>query len=192
MADLEDYSGEFRPDLKMEDFSKEALVRLWHLGASLYIGLDGLYYTLIREKWGEEKARELGAEIWLRKGFASDLEVQRGRQAMNIWGDNVASLFKYFQIDPGAAGVLADCKYELKDNNHGIFTVKRCRPLEYWEKHGETRMQKYGCEELDIPGFQRAAELFNPKMRATPLKLPPRKNKDDICCIWEFKVEPET
>ena len=79
MADLEDYSGEFRPDLKMEDFSKEALVRLWHLGASLYIGLDGLYYTLIREKWGEDKARDLGSEIWLRKGFASDLEVQRGR-----------------------------------------------------------------------------------------------------------------
>ena len=189
MAELKDYSGEFRPDLKMEDFSKEALVRLWRLGASLYIDLTGLYYTLHREKWGEDKARELDVEIWLRKGFATDQEVRRGREAMNIWGDDVASLFKYFQIDPGGAGVLPDCKYELKDKNHGIFTVKRCLPLEYFERHGETVLQKLACEEVDIPSFQRTAELFNPKMKATPLKLPPRKSKEDFACQWEFKLE---
>jgi hypothetical protein len=188
-AELKDYSGEFRPDLKMEDFSKEALVKLWQLGAKLYIGLDGLYYSLNREKFGEDKARELAVEVWLRKGFAADQEVRRGREAMNIWGDDVASLFKFFQIDPGCAGVMPDVKYELKGKNHGIFTVKRCLSLEYFEKHGETSLQKHACEDLDILGFQRAAELFNPKIKATAVKLPPRKNREEIACQWEFKIE---
>ena len=29
MEKLADYSGDLRPDLRMEDFSSEALVRLW-------------------------------------------------------------------------------------------------------------------------------------------------------------------
>jgi hypothetical protein len=50
MSDLEDYSGEFRPDLNMQDFSKDALVRLWQAGGKLYIGLDGLWYNMMTDE----------------------------------------------------------------------------------------------------------------------------------------------
>lgn len=33
MAEVEDYSGELRPDLRMEDFSPQALVRLRRAGS---------------------------------------------------------------------------------------------------------------------------------------------------------------
>ena len=42
MKELQDYSGSFRPDLKLQDFSKDALVRMWQAAAKLYIGIDGL------------------------------------------------------------------------------------------------------------------------------------------------------
>jgi hypothetical protein len=33
------------------------------------------------------------------------------------------------------------------------------------------------------------AQLFNPNIKVRPLKLPPRKSKDEIACKWEFSLE---
>ena len=185
MEELQDYSGELKPDLKMHDFSKDALVRAWYAAAKLYIGLDGLWYTLIRERFGEQMALELDTELWKR---AAHLEVRRVREAMNIWGDDVASVLKFLQVDPGGGGIL-DLKCELKHRNDGILTVTRCRGLEYFERHGETAAQKNACEVLDAEGFAQAAHFFNPNIKVTPLKLPPRKSQNEIACQWEFKTE---
>jgi len=186
MEELRDYSGPLRPDLKMEDFSKAALVRLWQAAGKLYVGLDGVWYSLIREKYGEDVARELDAELWRRE---APLEVRRNREAMNIWGDDVEAVLKFLQVDPGGGAIFPEFTCEMKDRNTGILTVKRCLGLEYYERHGETELQKHACEVLDAEGFQQAASLFNPKIKVTPLKLPPRKSKDEIACQWEFKME---
>jgi len=37
--------------------------------------------------------------------------------------------------------------------------------------------------------LQIRAHAINPKMKATPLKLPPRTSKDDVHCQWEFRIE---
>jgi hypothetical protein len=44
--------------------------------------------------------------------------------------------------------------------------------------------------DLDFRAFDKIARFFNPKMKVTALKLPPRKSKDDVACQWEFKLEP--
>lgn len=186
MEELRDYSGELRPNLKMEDFSKEALVRMWQAAGKLYVGLDGLWYSLIRERYGEDVARELDAELWRRE---APLEVRRHREAMNIWGEDVESVLKFVQVDIGAGGIFPEFKCELKDKNHGVLTIKRCLGLEYYERHGETEMQKHACEVLDLEGFEQAAQLFNPKIKVRALKLPPRQSREEIACQWEFKLE---
>jgi hypothetical protein len=37
--------------------------------------------------------------------------------------------------------------------------------------------------------FEIRAKAINPKMKVTPLKLPPRKSKDEIACQWEFRLD---
>jgi len=184
MEELQDYSGEFNSNRTLLDFSKEALVRLWVATAKLYIGIDGFWYTLIKERYGEQAAGELEAELWKR---AAPMEFRRVAEAMNIKGDDVAALFKALQVDPGAEGVM-DLEYELKDRNHGIFTVKGCRSLEYFERHGDTALMEMGCG-IDVWAFPEYGRYFNPRMKTTCLKLPPRNNPNEIACQWEFKVE---
>jgi hypothetical protein len=186
MEELRDYSGEFKPGLSMEDFSKQALIGLWRAAGKLYVGLDGMWYSLMREKFGEDAARELDAELWRR---AAEHEVRRVRQALGIWGDDVASFLKFIQVDPGAGAIFPEFECELRDSNQGILTVKRCLGLEYYERHGETELQKHACEVLDVEGFQRAAHYFNPSIKVRPVKLPPRKSPDEIACKWEFVLE---
>jgi len=184
VEELQDYRGPFRPDLKMQDFSKDALVRLWKACGALHLGLDEIWYSLMKERFGEQVALELDSEVWRR---ATAPEWQRISRAMNIEGDDVATLFKVCQVGP-SGGAVADMQYELKHPNHGILTFVRCKPLEWVEKHGNLARQKQMCD-MDQEFFDRWAHSLNPKMQVTALKLPPRKIKDGIPCVWEFRVE---
>ena len=185
--DMSDYNETFRPDLRMTDFSKEALVRVWEAAGKMYTSLAGNYQRVLRERLGEQAALELDAEVWRRQ---TPVEVRLCRRAMSIAGDDVASLFKHLQVDPGAGGIWPVFDLHLKSNTHGILTVKRCIALEHYERHGEQELArlKHTCEVLDGEGFQDTAALFHPQMIARPLKLPPRSNRDEIACQWEFKI----
>jgi hypothetical protein len=185
MKDLLDYSGEFNPQLKLQDFSKDALIRLLVAASKLYTGIDPLWVAAMRKKFGDRVAFDYDKEIW-QTGTLN--EVRRVAKALNITGNDVAALFKYFQFSPGF-GVLFDIDWDLKDRNHGIMTVTRCNGVIWWERTEDHALQKFTCEEIEIPMFQRVAAYFNPRMKATALKLPPRKSEDDIACRWEFKVE---
>jgi len=184
MLDLEDYSGEFKHDLKLQDFSKDALARMWATASRLYILIDGLWHVLMKERYGKEVALELSREIWRR---ATPLEAKEASRTLNIVGHDVASCFKTWQVDPGAAGIM-DLEFDLKNNNHGIFTVKRCRALDYYERHYDNKTIEWFCKVIDGVEFENYAHIFNPKIRLTPLKVPPRKTKEEIACQWELKI----
>ncbi len=190
MTDMQDYTGAFRKDLHMTDLSKEALIRLWETSGKMYTSLAGTWQKLLTERFGEDAALELDAEVWRRQ---TPVEVRLCRRAMGITDDDVASLFKHLQIDPGAGGIWPEFDLELKNKNHGILTVKRCVALDHFERHGEKELARlrHTCEVLDGEGFQDTASLFHPKMVSRPLKLPPRSSKDEVACQWEFKIEED-
>ena len=54
--DMQDYSQSFRPDLRMTDFSREALVRMWQVAGMMYTSLAGNYQRVLRERLGEKAA----------------------------------------------------------------------------------------------------------------------------------------
>ena len=166
------------------------------------MGFQNLWVEAITEKFGEQPAIELSARVWLGRpttertggGKASLLGNDNGterqvrvvREAFNIMGDDVESFFKQLQVDLTMAP-FCDVEYDLKDKNHGIYTVKRCTYLERLWEAGDDAMQKHVCEELDGLGFQLSAHQYNPKMQAISLKLPAKGSK--IACQWEFKIE---
>ena len=187
MPDMEDYSGEFRPDLRMQDFSKDVLVRLWKASGQFGLRISQYWTLAVMEKFGEEAALELSRKIWVESGLSEE-ECRVFTDAVNIPRNSIASFLKELQVDPGAAGFM-DMEVELINENWGIFTVKRCEALEICEALGSERLQKHACEELDVPGYDACVKLCCPEAKATALKLPPRKGPDDIACKWEFKVE---
>jgi hypothetical protein len=185
VKELPDYSGDFDPDLKLQDFSKDALIRLLVATGKLYVGVDPIWLATMRQIYGDRVAFDYDKQVWQ---AGTESEVHRVTKALNITGNDVAAVFKFFQFSPGF-GALFDIDWDLKDRNHGIMTVTRCLGVVWWEKTGDEALQKFTCEELEIPLFQRIAEHFNPKMKATALKLPPRDSVNDIACRWEFKIE---
>ena len=190
MKELQDYSSQYKPDFQFSDLSKDALVRLIENYQRIFVGICGMLYTVIREKLGNEEALRLWREIYGRQ--IEQFEVPLVREAMNLQGDDVVTMMKYFQTCPDGARqgmYVYDC--DIKNKDHAMLTFTYCRSLFYFERHGDeqgiqTMCGPGGFEEL---AFEAICKAFNPDMKSRALKLPPRKSKDDTCCVWEFKVE---
>ena len=187
MEELRDYSGKFRPDLKLTDFSKDLLARAWVETGNLYLMADGMWGTLVGEKYGEQTAAELEIEMWHR---LMPLDIGRWRKLLNLGGDDVETAFKFLQVHPLLT--IYEFHMELKNRNHGILTITRCRTLEFFERHKRTAMMESVCcdpKGLEHQMFQMIGHHFSPRIKVTPLKLPPRKSQDEIACQWDFKLK---
>lgn len=195
MAELKDYSGKFDNDLTLMDFSKEALAKLLVSASKAYLGIDGVWTTLMRKKYGDQVGFDLDKEVWFSQALA--LDIRRTVEPLNITGNDIATLFKYLQFSPGFSVIYVGpppkfepyVQFELRNENLGIMTVTRCNSLDYFERHHDTAAQKFACETVDWPAYQWLADQFNDKIKLSPLKLPPRKSKKEIACQWEFKIE---
>ncbi len=190
MKELKDYSGKYNKDLKFEDFSKEALIRLIKSYQLSFVGLMGMWNTINRERIGAEEAFKLDADVYER--MVRKFPLPLVTQALNIQGNDVVTMLKYFQFAPdGAREGLYECNYEIKNNNHAIMTFTKCPSLSYFERKGKDNDINSLCGPggVEERAFVELCKYFNPKMKCKALKLPPRKNKDDICCQWEFKIE---
>ena len=192
--ELKDYSAPYNPDLKFEDFSKEALVRLIKAYRTIFVGLMGMWNTNNRKRMSLEEAFNLDAEVYervLRKFYLPLL-----REAMNIQGDDVLALLKIFQVAPdGAGGQFYEFEHDVKSPDHVVLTFTRCPSLAYFEATGTDKDVQCLCgpDGVEDRAFAQFCKLTNPNMTSTALQVPPRKNKDGICCKWEFKVNrPQT
>jgi len=188
--ELNDYSIPYKPDLKFEDFSKEALVRLIKAYRTIFVGLMGMWNTENRKRMSVEEAFGLDSNVYerlLKKFYLPIL-----KEAMNIEGDDVLSLLKIFQVAPdGSGGQFYEFDYDIKDRNNVLLTFTRCPTLFYFEVTGTEKDIQCLCGPggVEDRAFTQFCKLTNPKMKATALQVPPRKDKDGICCKWEFKVE---
>jgi hypothetical protein len=190
MEELKDYSGPFVPNLEFESLSKEALVRLLKNYQLIFVGFMGMCNTMHRERMSGKEAYQLDADIYQK--FVSKFPLPLVTQAMNIRGNDVVTMLKYFQMAPdGARKGLYEFTYDIKNNNHAILTFTRCPSMFYLERKGtpEDINSLCGPGGVEERAFIEICKYFNPNMKCRALKLPPRKSQNDICCQWEFKVE---
>jgi len=184
MRELSDYSGEFIPDIKYEDMSRETLAKLLHDFTGLYVMLDGFWHTLIIEKLDEETACDCGTTVY--EKIAPHM-MPRIKKTLKIEENNVIALLKVLQFDPAVPPGLVDFVVDIKSPNHAIQTVTKCRALEFMEREGKGR-EAIVCPKLELGALTAYAKAMNPAMEVNLLKVPPRKNKDESPCQWEFII----
>ena len=183
MTELMDYSSKFDPEFSHDRFTKETLLKLLKAYSEHLIRIDGYWYLTVMDKWGDDEAFDCDLRVWEK---AQLREVQEISSLLNIHGDDVATLMKYKQVSPWIW--IYGREVDIKNNDHAIVTYHTCPTLSALEKEGTGR-EKRICHELEPKLMAIMAHYFNPNIRVTPLKLPPRKSNSDICCQWEFKLD---
>lgn len=186
MGRLNGYQGKLIPDVKLENFSKKTLIELLKVYGKLYQTIDGFWFLSVKERMNNDIA--LGCDLWVWERQLKS-ELKRISKALDIQGNDIEAFFKIFQMSPWTW--TTEYELEVKGPNYGKLTVHKCPTLEALEKEGEGR-DKIHCKAIEVPMMDLYAKTFNPKMSGSCLKIPPRRTKNESCCIWEFKLEEKS
>jgi len=183
VKELRDYSAEFDPNLRLEDFPKDILVGLLKLYSRLLVALDGLWYLSVRDRVSNEEAMTCDKWVWER---ALRYMTQDIAKLIKVPGKDVVDFMKVLQARP--LHLVIEEKMEVVNRNDVVLTATHCPTLEALEREGEGREGTH-CEQACAVMRRKHAELFNPAIEVRCLKLPPRKSEGDICCQWEYRLE---
>jgi hypothetical protein len=184
VTELTDYSGRFDPEFSYDKFTKETLLKLLKTYAEYMLRIDGYWYLNVMDKWGNDEAFDCDVRVWEK---AQVYETKTMSSLLNIHGDDVATVMKAIQASPWMW--IYDYEMDVKSNDHATLTIRTCPTLLSLEKEGSGR-EKLICQEMEPRIMGIIAHYFNRSIRTTPLSLPPRKGNTEICCQWEFKLEP--
>ena len=182
---LKDYSGPYKHALKFEDFSKDFLVKLMKLWQRAYLSIQGAWIEAVTEKYSSEAADSLALAALL---LQAERMIPQFAELGNIQLNTVLDSLKVIQLAPdGHTGSeLFGGEVDIKNPNHVIATTTKCITCEFLEQAAPEKIE-YLCHVMEKPVMEKF--LNNPKIKVTPLKLPPRKSPDDTFCQWELKLE---
>jgi hypothetical protein len=147
-----------------------------------WIIMSGGYYDAVRTRYGLEVANECELASWMRVGERVN---PRYAKIANIKLETVLDSLKAEQLPLDNTVGLYPAEYDIKSPNHVIMTVMKCRTLDYFEKAEPERIIPM-CHHLEKPVIEKY--MINPKIKVTPLVLPPRKSPEDIACRWVFYI----
>jgi len=184
MPELEDLSGPFNPNLRFEDFSKNFLVKLVHIWQWAWLQMDAAWFDEVNKRYGLEAAHECDLEMWLTVAERCN---PRYAKSAGIQPNSVVDSLKVVQLPlDNTMGGIYPVEYDIKNENLAIITVAKCPSLEWCEKNAPERIVPM-CQVNEPQIMQKY--VANPKLKVTPMKLPPRQSPDEIACQWEFKVD---
>ena len=185
MPEMDDYSGPYNHDLKWEDLSKEFLIKLMYGWQRAYLRLSSYWYQAVMERFGMEAADDCNLEVWKTVG---EKVLPKFAKIGNIELNTVLDSLKLCQLAPdsyvGSEFFAGDV--DIKNENHVITSTTKRGVLEFFEKAAPERID-YFCHTLEHQVMEKY--FNNPKIRVTPLKLPPRESPDEVCCRFEIKLE---
>jgi len=184
MPELDDYSGSFKPDLRLEDFSKKFLIKLIGEYQYAWLHMTDAWYYAVKNECGEEAANKCETAAWLRM---SERVMPYYAKLANIKLDTVVDCLKTCQLPLDNARVdgLFPMSFEVISENHVIMTCHKCRTLEFLEKHAPERIIPV-CH-VNEPQMM-ARYMINRNVKIKLQKLPPRKSPDEVPCIWDLSM----
>lgn len=195
MSDLNDYSGEFKPDFQFSDLSKEALVKLVETYQQIFQGLCVVAVQVAQEQLGKDAGQRQFNEIY--RQVMARFAIPLLRKTLAIRDDDVISMFKYFQIAPdGCRGSgMYDFDFEVTNRNDVSYTGKYCQNASFYEKHGDSdglrRLCAAGPGSFEHSAYEAICAAFNPRMKMEWPLLPPRVSTNAPFCRWRFRIDDE-
>jgi len=188
-GEIPDNSGPFDPNRKFEDFSKDFLVKLAREYCSDCMKIFKCYENEVQARAGVEKTMEaeIGAWTMLNAGIVEEFAKISN---IPVPVTNAIDAIKVTQIlfDGYANPRNRTALHEIKSPNHVVITCTHCGTLEYNEKHQPEIIVPF-CQRVEAAAFQARYKALNPNFEITPIKLPPRENRDEIACQWELKLK---
>lgn len=193
MKELQDYSGPFNPNLKLEDLSKDFLIRMIRQYGAAYMRLDDLWWRKVEGIVGPKEVIEHSVDVWTKQPTRTNPKYAK---AANIEVKTITDCMKVWQLclDGFLPGVYQPT-FEVKDPNHVIMTMNTCLTINYYQKEGMSDRIKTICGHRGVEHrtMEPYIQCFLPNAQVKQLSGPPGSGmpvKEGMACQWEYTLKP--
>ena len=164
----------------LEDLSKKELLKVIEMFSLNWLTVDGLWFTLVEDKYGLEAALELDLKMWQRQALT---EARRIKKYMGIEGGGIEGVLKalrFMTFDPAMP-----FEYSVDESNQGCayLWITSCRPQE-----GRRRAERgeFPCKLMGVACYEILAKTIDPTVSVECVFCPPDNHPSDIWCKWKF------
>ena len=164
--------------MKLEDLSKEELIKLCKMYAKNWLAHDGCWFLSVEEKFGIETAIEIDKKSWEK---FTVVEAKRVMEEFNIKKDGgLDSLEKALQYR-----LYATVNEQLIERvgEKLIFKMVDCRVQSARKKKN---LAPFPCSDVGMIEYSLFAKTIDPRIKTKCISCPPNRTTDEFWCGWEF------
>ena len=177
----DDYSGPFDPGFQLEDLSHRALLVVNREAAVQTHLLVRAYMLCVAQRFGDEKAVELGRKQWI--GSAA-LASHRLRKELAVEGGGIDAIAKVFQLHPHfMPRTYVDLRVELTGPLSARLSIRDCPALQEEDRYSWLA----GLGVAPHPALDAIAGAINPRARCSPVLQP-----GDARLAWDVMIDPSS
>lgn len=181
---MDDYTGEFDGDLRLEDLSHAALVRqVKEFTLDVHLLMRG-GYAYVDENHGSHILDDLAVQD---RAAMMPMAVRRLRDALRIDGDGVDAIAKLLQVHPFVPDGYLRLGVAVDDGSSGRVWVSECEGL---DDDQVSRSPLSWLHEPDSPPFDSLVRTVNPQAVMTPLDARDVPEAD-ARVAWRFRIDPD-
>jgi len=183
--EIDDLSGPYYPHLTHARFSKPFLIKMIHAWQYAWLVQNEGYYLTVRMRFGSTVADACEFGAWTRVAEKINRTKRRYAKAANIELNTVTDSLKLLQLAMDSTMGYFPAKYDIRSPNHVIVRIEKGSTPDYLDNATIPRTPPM-YHQGGGPVMERY--LVNPKIKVTPLRLPPRNEYDDVGCEWELRL----
>ena len=163
------------------DLSKIPLEKLVNVYSRSLYTIDGLWFSILEQKYGFDAALGIDVEVWRQLGL---IQAKRMLDKFAIKKDNsLQALVKALLIDP----ILPIYKpaVPVLNRHEAIFRCTDCPPQKARIRDGRGI---FPCKPVGLAFFNSYAEVVDPGIKMTCLVCPPDDHPPEYWCEWQFEI----
>lgn len=162
------------------DLSKEELIDLLEMAAKNLIAMDGVWFQVLEERDGMDRAMEIDTEVWNRYPYAE------GKRLKGFLGlDDHPGLEGLEQALRLNYNVLANEASLRWDGDALIFRIDECRIQAARKRKG---MDYHPCKFPGIKEYEATAKAIDDRIEVECLSCYPDMVDPTCSCAWRFTI----
>ncbi len=164
----------------LADLSKEELLAVIEMFSSNWLTVDGLWFTLVEDKYGLEAALELDLKMWQQQAL---IEARRIKKYMSIDAEGVKGVLKALRFMTFNPSMPFAYSLEGVDQDSAYIWVPFCRPQEGRKKAARS---EFPCKNIGMACYENFAKIIDPSVKVECLFAPPDGHPADMWCKWKL------
>lgn len=162
------------------DLSKEELLAVIEMFSSNWLTVDGLWFTMVEDKYGLDAALELDLKMWKTQAL---IEARRIKKYMNIEGEGVKGVLKALRFMTFDPAMPFEYSLDGADQDTAYMWVPFCRPQEGRKKAARG---EFPCKAIGMACYENLAKIIDPSVKVECLFAPPDSHPANMWCKWKL------